>query len=92
MNYVYIIAGSKLGTVILKLACEGPFYRTWSRSNVYCMICASMMPNLLIFLGLVFIYLLRSCYVQDTWVMLYGGQCTEYKRSALTFVLFVLTW
>ena len=46
MNYVYIVVGSKLGTVMLKLACEGPFYRTWSRSKVYCTLCASMTPNL----------------------------------------------
>ena len=43
---MYIIAGSKLGTGILKLACEGPFYRTWYQSNVYCTLYASMTPNL----------------------------------------------
>ena len=36
MNYVYIVAGSKFGTVMLKLAREGPFYGTWHQSNVYC--------------------------------------------------------
>ena len=64
---MYIVAGSKLGTVILKLAREGPFYRTWPQSNVYCMLCASrtLTSEFLVFLGLVFIYLLGSCYVQD---------------------------
>ena len=41
MKYVYIVAASKLGTVMLKLAREDPFYRTWPRSNVYCLLCAA---------------------------------------------------
>ena len=68
MNYVYIVAGSKLGTVMLNLAREGPFYRTWPR--VMYTVCSALEWRLtseyLVFLGLVFIYLLGSCYLQDT--------------------------
>ena len=71
-NYVYIFVGSKLETVMLKLAREGPFYRTWPQSKVHCTLCASMTPSLWV------PCILGTSFYIFTWVMCYD-LCRKFR-------------